>query len=256
MRVREELLHLLRGWRLVAFDGTLQLLTLAYLGIVIADVIEAVRSDGSAPNAAWQYHVLRLDVGFLSAGALGLIIGLVMEGPTLYEHSAVAISLGHRLIFVAINLSIAIALLMMAEPPVALVRISRYLKLVGSYTSFLGVSFNLRVHWDRLKSMLRLQADLVPLRWGDDLQRIRLPPPFNSSGQHVFISHGWKYAQDTAGTVGARLPSLEVGCRSFLDVNDLDDVAHLEAHVERSDVLLIMLTESYISSANCRLAWP
>ena len=44
------------------------------------------------------------------------------------------------------------------------------------------------------------------------------------------------------------LPSLRI----FLDVDDLEDIAHLEKYVADSDVVLVMLTDKYIASANCR----
>jgi hypothetical protein len=36
------------------------------------------------------------------------------------------------------------------------------------------------------------------------------------------------------------------------DVDDLDDITMLEQYVERSDIVLVVLTASYLSSRNCR----
>ena len=44
------------------------------------------------------------------------------------------------------------------------------------------------------------------------------------------------------------LPGLKV----FLDVDDLENIHDLEAYVEQSDVVLILVTKAYVSSCNCR----
>ena len=41
-------------------------------------------------------------------------------------------------------------------------------------------------------------------------------------------------------------------CATFLDVDDLDDIGKLEAYIKQSDVILIIVTDEYLSSANCR----
>ena len=50
---------------------------------------------------------------------------------------------------------------------------------------------------------------------------------------HLFISHAWKHAQDTAGTLKSALARLLPDARVFLDVDDLDDVEDLEDAARR-----------------------
>ena len=54
------------------------------------------------------------------------------------------------------------------------------------------------------------------------------------------------------GTIKSVLQALLPSCRCFLDVDSLEDIELLEAHVRESDMVLVMLTQGYISSANCR----
>ena len=79
-----------------------------------------------------------------------------------------------------------------------------------------------------------------------------LRPSQAHDGYHIFISHVWRFAQDQAGTIKTLLQSLVPTCHAFLDVDDLEDVSLLEAYVDRADVVLIFITEKYLSSFNCR----
>ena len=82
-------------------------------------------------------------------------------------------------------------------------------------------------------------------------RQIDLQPPAVTSGFHLFLSHQWQYGQDQVGTVKNTLQAILPTMRCFLDVDSLQDIAKLEAHIAESDVVLIMLTQGYMSSANC-----
>ena len=87
---------------------------------------------------------------------------------------------------------------------------------------------------------------------GTDGSSITLHPPATEGGFHLFLSHQWRWGQDQVGTIKSVLQALLPSCRCFLDVDSLEDIELLEAHVRESDMVLVMLTQGYISSANCR----
>ena len=89
------------------------------------------------------------------------------------------------------------------------------------------------------------------LAWFDG-SHVRLHPPHTPGGYHLFISHVWRYGQDQAGTIKSTLRSLIPSCVTFLDVDDLEDIGKLESYIAASDVILIFLTDKYLSSMNCR----
>ena len=239
------------GRRLLVLDVAVQILSFFYLLFVVADCIDGVTSDVLVPRQPWRSIVVRTDVACQLFFLLGLIVRGIIEGPRLFEVSAVNLTFAHRAVFVVINLSISLSLLATLDgPSLALVRASRYVKLISAYSRFWSVLYALSQHAGRLKSLLS-HGEEAHLCWSD-LSTLQLRAPFKPGGYHVFISHSWRFAQDMAGTINGRLRSLGVGCRCFLDVQDLDDIAALEVNVERSDLVLIILTEFYISSINCR----
>jgi hypothetical protein len=68
---------------------------------------------------------------------------------------------------------------------------------------------------------------------------------------HLFLSHSWD-DQDAVHTIKRQLQLLLPGARVFLDVDDLDAVDALEAHVGASAAVLVFLGSArYLSSANC-----
>ena len=101
-----------------------------------------------------------------------------------------------------------------------------------------------------MKTMLK-EMGQAQLRWFDGSE-VLLQPPTSPAGYHLFISHVWKYAQDTAGTLKSTLRSLVPSLVAFLDVDDLEDLSRLEEYVRKSDVVLVLLTDKYLSSRNCR----
>jgi hypothetical protein len=90
------------------------------------------------------------------------------------------------------------------------------------------------------------------LEWREGGGTVQLVPPNAPGGYHLFLSHVWRYAQDTAGTLKSTLRSLVPSCVTFLDVDDLEDISKLEECIEASNVVLIIVTDRYLSSANCR----
>ena len=68
---------------------------------------------------------------------------------------------------------------------------------------------------------------------------------------HVFLSHNWDN-QDAVATIKRQLQLLLPDVAIFLDVDDLVSIEHLEAHVEQSASMLVLLgSERYFRSANC-----
>ena len=56
---------------------------------------------------------------------------------------------------------------------------------------------------------------------------------------------------DRAATIKAMMTLMLPECKVFLDVDNLKSIALLETYIAESDVILIFLTRSYITSANC-----
>jgi len=105
-----------------------------------------------------------------------------------------------------------------------------------------------------IRGVLRLRRDVDQSRltWDDGYTPVMLRPPTNPNGFHLFLSHVWKHAQDQAGTIKSSLVSLVPTCKVFLDVDDLEEVSRLEEYVQQTDVMVVIVTEGYISSFNCR----
>ena len=62
----------------------------------------------------------------------------------------------------------------------------------------------------------------------------------------------WSTGQDANATIKRQLQRLLPGVRVFLDVDDLDDIADLEAHIQASAAALVYLgSVSYFGSPNC-----
>ena len=68
---------------------------------------------------------------------------------------------------------------------------------------------------------------------------------------HLFLSHAWSSAQDTSAVIKHMLRWLLPGVSVFLDVDDLEEIGNLEAYVNSSQCILVMLTQGYFTSRNC-----
>ena len=111
--------------------------------------------------------------------------------------------------------------------------------------------------------MLNLKSELVhaTLVWRETGQQVVLEPPSEAAassatgqnkGYHLFLSHKWEHAQETASAIKAALRALVPSCRVFQDVDELDDVRKLESAVSNSDVVVVIVTDKYVRSPNCR----
>ena len=78
------------------------------------------------------------------------------------------------------------------------------------------------------------------------------PPRSSTHGYHLFLSHMCKWGQNQADALKSMLQVLLPTLRCFLDVDNLLDMTQLEQHVMQSDVVLVMLTQGYLASSNCR----
>lgn len=112
----------------------------------------------------------------------------------------------------------------------------------------------LLIFMSSIHGMLRMRQDLYQWRltWDDGCTPVMLSPPEKPEGYHLFLSHVWKYGQDQAGTIKSSIVSLVPTCKVFLDVDDLEDVSLLEDYIQQTDVVVVLVTEGYISSWNCR----
>ena len=82
----------------------------------------------------------------------------------------------------------------------------------------------------------------------------RLPslPPFDDdTSWHAFISHTWSTGQDQARSIKHLLKEVLPGIRVFLDVDELRDLSHLEAHVKASQAVVVFASRGYFASTNC-----
>eukprot|EP00965_Chrysotila_dentata_P094627 3128793-Pleurochrysis_carterae.AAC.6 len=68
---------------------------------------------------------------------------------------------------------------------------------------------------------------------------------------HLFLSHIWSSGQDQVATIKRQLQLLLPGIRVFLDIDDLHEINKLEEYVERSQCILIFLSNGYFFSTNC-----
>ncbi|KAL1507993.1 hypothetical protein AB1Y20_007595 [Prymnesium parvum] len=95
---------------------------------------------------------------------------------------------------------------------------------------------------------------------GQDISILRLtatsyPPELSldkGKRYHLFLSHIWSSGQDQVANIKRKLQLMVPGCQIFLDVDDLDELASLEKHVESSQCVLTFLSKGYFYSANCR----
>ena len=66
------------------------------------------------------------------------------------------------------------------------------------------------------------------------------------------LSHNWDN-QDAVATIKRQLQLLLPGVQCFLDVDDLESIDDLEAYVEASQAMLVLLgSAAYMSSRNCQ----
>jgi len=68
---------------------------------------------------------------------------------------------------------------------------------------------------------------------------------------HLFLSHKWTN-KDVITIIQQKLTELLLGVRVFLDIQDLESVGDIEAHVVSSQAMLILLGDpDYFTSPNC-----
>jgi hypothetical protein len=73
-----------------------------------------------------------------------------------------------------------------------------------------------------------------------------------SSGRfHLFLSHVWSTGQDQVLSIKKELQLLVPSVKIWLDVENLQNVADLEANISSSDMTLMFLSGGYFSSWNC-----
>ena len=94
---------------------------------------------------------------------------------------------------------------------------------------------------------VRKQSQIKVLRTVRDHQVPRVDLGSEMS-YHLFLSHAWSSAQDTAAIIKRMLTLLLPCVKVFLDVDDLEEIGRLETYVEESQCMLIMLTRGYFTS--------
>ena len=106
---------------------------------------------------------------------------------------------------------------------------------------------------------LRKKRKIHRFRWQANGDVAHLPPMSSVRAKtkekqmryHIFLSHKWPTGQQQVATIRERLAALLPGCKSFLDVFDLEDVSNLETHVEETVVFVCFISRAYFASANC-----
>lgn len=119
------------------------------------------------------------------------------------------------------------------------------------------VAFNLvslgMIFMSATSGLLRMAAESDDLRMTyADGRPLSLQPPKAADGYHLFLSHVWQHGQDQASTVKSMLRLLVPQINCFLDVDNLTSIKLLETYVQKSDLVLVLLTQGYVRSKNCR----
>ena len=68
---------------------------------------------------------------------------------------------------------------------------------------------------------------------------------------HTFLSHVWGTGQDQMRIVKQRLLEMVPDFSIFLDVDDLEEIGHLEGYIDRTATVLIYCSKGYFTSKNC-----
>jgi len=76
-------------------------------------------------------------------------------------------------------------------------------------------------------------------------------PKISYNEYHIFLSHVWGTGQDNMRIVKSRLLEMIPDTQCFLDVDDLEDISHLEGYIDRSHIILIYCSQGYFQSRNC-----
>ena len=220
-----------------------------YLPVVLCDAVAFVGLEPESASPAWLQPMSAIDI----VSNLCLFVDLLVcirfvIKHALWRNSIISFFL-LRGCFCVFNIILALQVLSaLPHSNPAVLRLFRLTKLIGVYNELSIRLLQKDIHPHNFSRQI-LQGGAAPLRYGDSLQRLTLP---QTTGYHVFLSHLWANGQDAAGTIVSRLLALDVGCRCFLDVNDLRNIQELELMVESSTVFAIFLTHGYISSVNCR----
>ena len=69
---------------------------------------------------------------------------------------------------------------------------------------------------------------------------------------HVFVSHVWSTGQDKSHMIVGKLRKYLPGIKVWIDVECLTNIGSLESSVGASAVIIIMYTDLYFESKNCR----
>lgn len=104
--------------------------------------------------------------------------------------------------------------------------------------------------------ILRIMRRIVDKRREQPLLlRTTGKPPVLDLGEHcqyhLFLSHVWATGQDQVAVIKRRLLELMPHAKIFLDVEDLESIAHLEKYIEQSASVMIFLSRGYFLSQNC-----
>ena len=241
---------------------TSALLSIIYLIIIVGDLVYGELGEEcveeTPAEAQWRKIYTNLDLAFLIFFGVEICLRLCAEGLSYFRSSAlnavdattVVASLGFSFVAMFGN-----------GPDLALLRLfrlTRIVKMVGAYNRLVKMRERLlRIGWAKSLLLLRDQMAITTMVFRASGRNVELLPPLEirtggTIGYHLFLSHVWAHAQDTAGAIKTALSFLVPSCRVFLDVDELDDISSLETAVGQTDVVVIIITDKYLSSANCR----
>ena len=101
-----------------------------------------------------------------------------------------------------------------------------------------------------LVSPFYAQTQLPSFRLAHDKQmpELSLKPEHR---YHMFLSHTWSSGQDQAATIKRQMQLLLPGVQCFLDVDDLEQIDHLERYVNQSARVVLFLSSGFFRSRNC-----
>ena len=77
-----------------------------------------------------------------------------------------------------------------------------------------------------------------------------------------FVGAQWNTGQDQMRVIKARMREMIPELQIFLDVDDLEDIAHLQDYIECTQVVLVFCSKGYFQSKNVardfgfKLLWP
>ena len=239
-------------WLLSKTELSCAFLSVIYLLIIIADMLlqelvpQQCGAEASSEIKLWKFIYDKADLSFLIFFACEIILRLIAEGFRAYFKSPL-----NCIDSCTVSSSLVIAVLstqfddLSSFGVLRLFRLTRIVKMVGAYNRLITMRDRWRTRmWERRIHKSEAKSALI---WRDSGDLVKCEPPrAGEDGFHLFLSHKWTHAQDNAVSIKTALSNLVPSCRTFLDVDDLENMKDLEIHVRRSDVFVVIVTDKCV----------